>query len=337
VSLEIGYKLCSEEHTPNELVRYAQRAEEAGFTFAMISDHFHPWTDEQGQSPFVWAVIGAIAQATERLRVGTGVTCPTVRIHPPIIAQAAATTAALMPGRFMLGLGSGEYLNEHIMGVQWPPADMRLEMLSEAIDVIRLLWRGDEQSHYGKFFTVENARIYTLPEELPPILVAASGPKSADLAGRVGDGFISTAPKEELLSKFKNAGGEGKPIYGELTVCWAKDNSEARRTARRHWPNAAIEGELTQELRVPAHFEQTARMITEDDVAVAVVCGPDSDQHFDAIKKYADLGFNGVWIHQVGLDQKGFFEFYEREVFPKLRREGVLSASDNKARAKSTE
>jgi G6PDH family F420-dependent oxidoreductase len=318
VTLEIGYKLCSEEHTPDELVRYAERAEEAGFTFAMISDHFHPWTEEQGQSPFVWSVVGAIAHATKRLRVGTGVTCPTFRIHPVIIAQAAATVAAIMPGRFMLGVGSGEYLNEHITGDRWPPADIRLEMLSEAIDVIRLLWRGGEQSHYGKYFTVENACIYTLPKELPPILVAGSGPKSAELAGRVADGFISTAPKEKLLQKFKNAGGDGKPTYAELTVCWAKDKKEAKRTAHRHWPNVAIEGELTAELRVPAHFEQTAKMITEEDVAKKVVCGPDPEEHINAIKEYASAGFDGVWVHQIGPDQQGFFDFYEKEVLPQF-------------------
>ena len=316
--LEMGYKLCSEEHRPNEMVQYAQRAEEAGFTFAMISDHFHPWTDEQGQSPFVWTVIGALAHATKRLRVGTGVTCPTIRIHPAIIAQAAATAAALMPGRFMLGLGSGENLNEHITGDRWPPAGIRLEMLSEAIDVIRLLWSGGEHSHYGEYFTVENARLYTLPKEPPPILIAGGGPKSVALAGRIGDGFISTSPEEKLLAKFKNAGGDGKPSYGEVSVCWAKDKAEARRIAHRHWPNAGIEGELTVELRVPAHFEQTAKMISEEDVAKKVVCGPDPEEHIDAIKEYAKAGYDGVWIHQAGPDQEGFFDFYEKEVLPKL-------------------
>lgn len=316
--LEIGYKLCSEEHGPNDLIRYAQQAEAVGFTFAMISDHFHPWTDRQGQSPFVWSVVGAIAQATKRIRIGTGVTCPTIRIHPAIIAHAAATAAAMMPERFMLGLGSGENLNEHILGDRWPPADIRQGMLREAIDVIRLLWRGGEQSHYGDYFTVENARIYTLPKEPPPILIAGSGPKSAELAGRAGDGFISTAPKKELLDRFRNAGGDGKPSYGEVTVCWAKKEAEARRIAHRCWPNVAIEGELTQELRVPAHFEQSSKMVTEDDVAEAIVCGPDADKHLAAIEKYARAGFDGVWIHQVGPDQEGFFKFYEEEVLPKL-------------------
>jgi coenzyme F420-dependent glucose-6-phosphate dehydrogenase len=209
--VEIGYALSSEEHSPNDLVRYARRAEEAGFTFALISDHYHPWIDRQGHSSFVWNVIGAIAQATERLRLGTGVTCPTIRIHPAIVAQAAATSAVMMPGRFFLGVGSGENLNEHILGGYWPSAEVRLEMLEEAVEVIRLLWQGGSQSHRGRYFTVENARVYTLPDELPPLVVAASGQRAAELTGRIGDGLISTSPDSELPSSFRQAGGAGKP------------------------------------------------------------------------------------------------------------------------------
>jgi len=325
--IEIGYKLCSEEHGPQDLVQYAKRAEDAGFSFAMISDHFHPWTDRQGQSAFVWSVLGAIAEVTSTLGVGTGVTCPTIRIHPAIIAQAAATVASMMPGRFMLGLGSGENLNEHILGNHWPPADARLEMLEEAVDVIRLLWRGGQQSHYGKHYSLENARIYTLPDELPPILIAGGGSRSAELAGRIGDGLIGTAPKEKLLKQFHSSGGKGKPSFGEITVCWAKDELEAVRTARAFWPTAAITGELTQELPVPAHFEQAAEMLSEDDVAEAIVCGPDPQAHIEAIKKYADAGYDHVWIHQAGPDQNGFFKFYEQEVVPRLSR--ALAASSN--------
>src|SRR5512143_669201 len=194
---ELGYAFSSEEHRPNDLVRYARMAEEAGFTFGLISDHFHPWLDKQGNSPFVWSVLGGIAQVTQRLRVGTGVTCPTIRIHPAIIAQAAATIGAMMPGRFFLGVGTGENLNEHILGDKWPPVEIRQEMLTEAVSVIRLLWKGGMQSHRGTYYVVENARIYTLPDKLPDIYVAAAGPKSAEVAGRIGDGLISTAPKKE--------------------------------------------------------------------------------------------------------------------------------------------
>jgi coenzyme F420-dependent glucose-6-phosphate dehydrogenase len=316
--VEIGYALSSEEHSPNDLVRYARRAEEAGFTFALISDHYHPWIDRQGHSSFVWNVIGGIAQATERLRLGTGVTCPTIRIHPAIVAQAAATSAVMMPGRFFLGVGSGENLNEHILGGYWPSAEVRLEMLEEAVEVIRLLWQGGSQSHRGRYFTVENARVYTLPEELPPIAVAASGQRAAELAGRIGDGLISTSPDSELPSSFREAGGVGKPLYGQLHVCWSEDEEEARRTALEWWPNTAIKGELGQELPLPRHFEQAAGMLTEDVVAQRVVCGPDSRRHIEEINKFAQTGYDHVYIHQAGPEQEGFFRFYERDVLPKL-------------------
>ena len=199
---ELGYALSSEEHLPNDLVRYARQAEETGFSFALISDHYHPWTDRQGHSPFVWSVIGGIAQATERIRLGTGVTCPMIRIHPAIIAQAAATSAAMMPGRFFLGVGTGENLNEHILGAKWPAPDERLEMLEEAVEVIRLLWQGGYQTHRGKHYTVEQARIYTLPDPLPEIAVAAAQPNAAELAGRIGDALVGVAPDEEVIQNF---------------------------------------------------------------------------------------------------------------------------------------
>ena len=200
----LGYALSSEEHRPGDLVRYARLAEEAGFPFALISDHYHPWVDRQGQAPFVWGVLGGIAQATGRLRVGTGVTCPTTRLHPAIVAQAAATAAALLPGRFFLGVGTGENLNEHILGDRWPPHDLRLARLEEAVAVIRLLWRGGVQTHRGEHYTVEHARVYTLPDEPVPIMVAAGGPHAAEVAGRIGDGLIGTAP-DAVLDRAKAA------------------------------------------------------------------------------------------------------------------------------------
>ena len=316
--VKLGYKISSEEHAPKALIQQARRAEEVGFSFAMVSDHYHPWIDRQGQAPFVWAVLGGIAQATERLTIGTAVTCPTVRIHPAIVAQAAATTAALLPGRFLLGLGSGENLNEHILGDRWPSASTRLDMLEEAIEVIRLLWQDGLQSFEGRFYEVENARLYTLPDQPPPILIAASGPKAAELAGEVGDGLVSTAPKENLVEAFEQAGGQGRPRYAELTVCWAESEAEARRTALEWWPNAAVAGELSAELPLPRHFEQAASMVTEDSLAESVTCGPDPDRHLAAIQQYGDAGFDHVWVHQVGPDQEGFFRFYEREILPRL-------------------
>jgi G6PDH family F420-dependent oxidoreductase len=316
--MEIGYALSSEEHRPNDLVRHAALAEQRGFTFALISDHFHPWMDVQGQSPFVWSVIGGIAQATTTLRLGTGVTCPTVRIHPAIIAQAAATAAAMMEGRFFLGVGTGENLNEHILGDRWPEFDVRAEMLEEAVAVIRQLWQGGVQSHHGKHYTVENARIYTLPETPAKIHVAAAGQKSAKLAGRIGDGLIVTQPSRQTVETFEQAGGMGKPHYGQMTVCWAADEATAKQTAHHYWASSSLPGELSQELPSPAHFEQGAQIVTEEMVAESVVCGPDAAKHIAKIKEYVAAGIEHVYVHQVGPDQGGFFDFYAREVLPKV-------------------
>ncbi len=310
---ELGYSLSSEEHGAAALVRNAARAEEAGFPFALISDHYHPWTNRQGQSPFVWGVIGAIAQATERLALGTAVTCPTMRIHPAVIAQAAATAAALMPGRFLLGVGSGENLNEHILGDYWPAVDERQEMLEEAIEVIRLLWQGGSRTHRGAHYRVESARVYSLPDELPPIAVAAAGELAAKLAARAGDALISTAPDASLVDSYRSAGGDG-PRYGQLTVCWARSEQEAVRTALEWWPNAALQGELGQELPLPRHFEQAAANVDEQAIREAVVCGPDVDRWLEKITEFEDAGFDHVFFHQVGPDQDGFFEFAEREL-----------------------
>ncbi len=317
--VEIGYAISSEEHAPRDILHHARRAEEVGFPFALISDHFHPWVDRQGHSPFVWSVLGGIAHATERLRIGTGVTCPMIRIHPAIIAHAAATVAAMMPGRFFLGVGTGENLNEHILGDRWPPHDVRSEMLEEAVAVIRLLWQGGEQTHRGRHYTVENARLYTLPEEPTPIMVAGSGPRAARLAGRIGDGLINTAPDAEVRETFERSGGAGKPRYAQMTVCWAADEAQARRTAFEIWPNGGLKGELSQELPTPAHFEQAAKLVTEEMVAEEVVCGPDPERHIAKIQAYVDAGYDHIYVHQVGPDQAGFFQFYEREILPRFQ------------------
>jgi coenzyme F420-dependent glucose-6-phosphate dehydrogenase len=314
--VRIGYALSSEEHAPNDLIRYAQQAEETGFTFALISDHFHPWIDRQGQSPFVWGVLGGIARATEELRLGTGVTAPIMRIHPAIVAQAAATAATMMPGRFFLGVGTGENLNEHIIGDDWPPPGKRLEMMEEAIEIIRLLWGGGMQSFRGRHYSVDRARIYTLPEQPPPILVAAKGERAVDLAARLGDGLIGVGPDPELIRRFEKAGGEGKPRYGQVHVCWAESEGQARRTAHEWWPNTALEGNLNVDLATPDEFERAAESITEDEVAESVTCGPDPERHVETIQKYAEAGYDNIYVHQIGPDQDGFFRFYGREILP---------------------
>jgi coenzyme F420-dependent glucose-6-phosphate dehydrogenase len=314
--MELGYHLSCEEQGPNDLVDFAVTAEEAGFTFALISDHYHPWLDKQGHSPFVWSVIGGIARSTRRLRLGTGVTCPTVRIHPAIIAHAAATCGVMMPGRFFLGLGSGENLNEHIVGKRWPETEVRLEMLEEAVEVIRLLWKGGSRSYHGKHYTVENACIYDLPPEPTPVYVAAGGEKAGEVAARIGEGLIATAPEGPHLDAFNRSGGSGKPKYGKATVCFAASEEEARQLAAKQWPNSALQGELGQELPSPSHFEQATSWVDGETIAQSVVCGPDARKHIEQIRKFEDAGFTHIYIHQVGVDQQGFFKFYSEEVLP---------------------
>jgi coenzyme F420-dependent glucose-6-phosphate dehydrogenase len=315
---ELGYALSSEEHSPNRLVDNAKRAEEVGFTFSLISDHYHPWVDAQGHSAFVWAVLGGIARETTRLRIGTGVTCPMIRTHPAIIAQAAATTACMFDGRFFLGVGSGENLNEHILGDHWPAPDERLEMLEESVEVMRLLWQGGYQTHRGKHYTVENARIYDVPDDGVPVYVAAGAPNAAELAGRIGDGFISVAPEEELLDKFESNGGKGKDKIGQVMVCYADSEDEAKKIVKEVWPNAGIKGDLSQELPLPKHFEQASEMVSEDELCESVACGPDPEKHLEQIRKFAATGYTHVYVHQIGHDQEPFFRFYEREIIPNL-------------------
>ncbi len=311
---ELGFALSSEDHPPNELVRQAALAERSGFTFCLISDHYHPWVDAQGHSPFVWSTLGGIAQATEKIRVGTGVTCPLIRQHPALVAQAAATVAAMMPGRFFLGVGTGENLNEHVLGDRWPLPDERLEMLEEAIDVMRLLWQGGEQTHRGKHYTVDHARVYTLPDEPIEVYVAASKPNAAELAQKIGDGLISTAPDEDVVNAF----GNGKPRIGMMHCAYDVDAKKGLERATREWPNLALQGPLGQELATPSDFEEAAAMVDEDDVAESTPHGPDPKPYLDMIGKYADAGFTHVYIHQIGDNQDEFAEFAARELMPRL-------------------
>ena len=314
--VSLGYTLSSEEFRPNELVANARRAEETGFAFASISDHFHPWLDSQGHAPFVWSTLGGIAQVTERMEIMTGVTAPLIRIHPVIIAQAVATVADMLPGRFLFGVGTGEYLNEHITGAHWPPISRRQDMLVEALAVIRNLWQGGYTTHYGQFYTVENARLYTLPEKLPPIYIAAAGPESAVLAGKHGDGLINTSPDAEVVQAYLGAGGEPDPVYGQVTVCWADDKDTAAETALDVWGYTALPGQMSQELALPMYYEAGKQLVTTEMIKESIVCGPDPAEYHQKIQAYVNAGYTHVYLHQVGPDQEGFFDFAKRELLP---------------------
>ncbi|MDS0259729.1 TIGR03557 family F420-dependent LLM class oxidoreductase [Haloarcula sp. S1CR25-12] len=313
---EIGYTLSSEEHSPSDLVEYARRAEAAGFDFLSISDHYHPWVSEQGEASFVWSTLGGVATATETVDVGVGVSAPIQRFHPAIYAQAAATVADMFEDRtFYAGVGTGENLNEHVLGDRWPEHSVRMEMLEEAVDVIRELWTGEEVSHHGEHYTVENARLFTLPEEPPPICVSAYGERAARSAAEIGDGFWSVGP-QEVVSTWEDHGGEG-PRFCQLQACVAETEDEAVATAYEKWPNSALPGELSSELATPALFEQATHMVSKEDIAEgSIITDPDPQAHIDGIQTAVDAGYDHVYTMQIGDDQQAMVDMYKEDVLP---------------------
>jgi coenzyme F420-dependent glucose-6-phosphate dehydrogenase len=312
-----GYTLSSEEHPPGALVQNARRAEEVGFDFVSISDHFHPWVSNQGHSPFVWSVLGAIAATTDHLEVGVGVTCPTTRIHPAILAQATATTSLLLPGRFFFGVGTGEALNEHVLGHRWPRPEVRRAMLVEAVEIIRVLWAGDAVDHHGDFYEVENAKLFDPPADPPPIIVSGFGETAIGLAAEIGDGYWGHTPEREAIETYESNGGTG-PKYAQLNVCWADDAASARKTVHEVWPNAGIPGQLAQDLPTWTHFEQAAGLVTEDDATSSVPCGPDVEPVIESVRTFLDAGYDHLYFHQIGPDQDGFFRFWTDGLQPAL-------------------
>jgi G6PDH family F420-dependent oxidoreductase len=311
-----GYFLSSEEYDPGSLVRQARMAEQAGFEALWISDHFHPWLEEQGQSSFVWTVIGAISQVTS-LPVTTAVTCPTTRIHPAIIAQAAATASLLTGGKFTLGVGTGEALNEHVTGAKWPAAEERREMLEEAVTIITRLFTGEQLTHDGKHYQVDTARLYSVPRVPPPVYVSGFGENSARLAARIADGYICMGPQAGLIKLYRDEGGAGRTVQGGIKACWAPDAADARATMHRLWPNDSIPGESAQLLPLPRHFAQLAELVTED--MVTAPCGPDPQPYIQAIRAYEEAGFDEVYLGQVGGRLEGAFEFFATQVLPRVR------------------
>ena len=308
--MKFGLTLSSEEHGPSALVDLADEAERAGFDFVSISDHFHPWLDEQGHSPFVWSVLGAISERTTDIGVVVGVTCPTMRIHPAIVAHATATCAELLGTRFTWGVGTGEALNEHILGDRWPTAPERLAMLEEAIEVIRDLWSGEEINHSGAFYEVENARLYDAPATPPPVVVSAFGPKAAQLAARIGDGLWTTGISADTIDSWRDAGGEG-PVYSQLDVCWLEDRDTALEIVHSTWRNAGVPGQLSQDLPTPAHFEMASSIVRPEDLADSSIVGRDPDRLAAEVARARDAGVDHLYFHQIGDDQQAFVDEWQ--------------------------
>ncbi|MBA3843756.1 MAG: TIGR03557 family F420-dependent LLM class oxidoreductase [Actinobacteria bacterium] len=306
--MKIGYWLSSEEHSPKDLVENAKRAEAAGFDHVLISDHIHPWVDEQGHSPFVWGVLGAIAEATERIQIGTAVTCPLIRMHPAIVAHATATAQSLFDGRFFLGVGTGENLNEHVLGDRWPRADERLEMLEEAVELIKKLLAGDYESYRGKHYTVEQLKLYDAPKQAAPVIVAAKAENAARLAAAIGDGTMNTTPDEEIVKIYKDAGGTG-PIYGKVTGAFAASLESARKIGKERQPNIAMGGDLSTELALPRDFAAVAELVRDDDLEESLVLGNDPAMWREGIDEYERAGFTHAALHDVSADQAEFIEF----------------------------
>jgi G6PDH family F420-dependent oxidoreductase len=311
--MRIGYFLSCEEFTPAELLEQASLAQEAGFCGLWISDHYHPWTDQQGQSAFVWSMIGALSQVTT-LPITTAVTCPTMRIHPAIVAQAAATSAVLTQGRFILGVGTGEALNEHVLGDHWPSAGVRQQMLEEAIEVMRALWTDTFVDHHGRYYTVENARIYTRPDGPVPVFVSGFGPRATDLAARVGDGYLSTRPDAELVQRFRSGGGANKPAVAGMKGCYASTEEEAVQIAHRQWASSALPGELAQVLPSPRHFEDAAELVTPDLVHEQFPGGPDPKPYLESLRAYRDAGFDEVYVAAIGPFYRELIELFRTDI-----------------------
>jgi G6PDH family F420-dependent oxidoreductase len=316
--VKLGYTLFSELNGPNELVAQASRAEETGFDFAVISDHYHPWLNSHSDSPFAWSVLGAVAATTERIGLMTLVTCPFLRYHPAIVAQAAATIAIMSGNRFTLGLGAGERLNEHVVGRGWPPVDIRHEMLTESVEAMQQLWSGGFGTYRGRHITVEDARLYSLPDEPPPIAIAGSGDQSIELAAGVGGHFIAIEPDPDLVAKFE-AASPGKRKIGQVAISYDRDEAKATEQAMRF--AFGVSGwKVMAELPNPVNFEAAISTVRPDDVTEMVATGPDPERAVEAITEFADAGYDEIAVVQVGDDIDGFFSFWTEEVAPRLDR-----------------
>ncbi|MBT2405238.1 MULTISPECIES: LLM class F420-dependent oxidoreductase [unclassified Streptomyces] len=318
--VRFGYTMMTEQAGPRDLVGHVVGAERAGFDFSVASDHYFPWLAAQGHSPYVWSVLGAAAQATTTIPLMTYVTCPTMRYHPAVVAQKAATMQLLSEGRFRLGLGSGENLNEHVIGPGWPAAHVRLDMLEEAVEIIRELFAGGSVNHHGPYFDVENAKLWDLPDDPPPLGIAVSGDDSCELAGRLADLVIAIEPEKDLLEAFDRAGGAGKPSVGQLPVCYDADRDTAVKRAHEQFRWSAGGWKVNAELPGPAAFDQASRYVRPEDIAEAIPCGDDVDAFVDAVRPFVDAGFTEIALVQVGgAHQRPFLDWAEATLLPALR------------------
>lgn len=314
-----GYTMMCEQSRPDRLVRDVRAAEEAGFDFSVTSDHYQPWLEEQGHSGYAWAILGAAAQATERIPLMTYVTCPTLRYHPAVVAQKAATLQILSGGRFRLGLGAGENLNEHVVGQRWPMVQERHERLGEALTVIRMLFDGGPVSFVGKHFEVPSARLWDLPDARVPIGLAVSGPSSCELAGQQADLMIGIEPKPELGELFDAAGGTGKPRVGQVALCYDPDRDAAVERAHRQFRWFGLGWKVNADLPNPDSFEAASAFVSPDQVAEQISCGPDLEEHVEKIRAFADAGYTEVALVQIGEEQQPFLTWAEKELLPALR------------------
>jgi G6PDH family F420-dependent oxidoreductase len=316
--MRIGYKLIAEAYGPAEMVRQCVLAEQAGFDFVEISDHFHPWVSEQQHSGFAWSMLAAMAARTERIELATGVTCPFIRYHPAVVAQAAATTQILAEGRFTLGVGSGEQLNEHVVGQGWPAVHVRHRMFRESLEIIRMLWRGGYQSYEGRHLTIEDARVFDLPETLPKIVVAAGGPRAAALAGELGDGLFTTEPRRDLVEGYQKAGGDG-PRYAEVPLAYAATEQEAAQSARDLFRFGLTGWKVQAELPNPVNFDAATSWVTPEHMREAFGCGPDTERHVAVTQPFVDAGYDHLALINAGPDVDGFFEHASSELIGRLR------------------
>ncbi len=321
MGMQLGYTMMTEQAGPKDLVAHVVAAEEVGFDFAVCSDHYFPWLDEMGHSPHAWTVLGAAAQATSRIPFMTYVTCPTFRYHPAGVAQKAATLQILADGRFTLGVGSGENLNEHVVGAGWPPADIRQEMLVEAVQIISELFDGDGYTNFrGEHFDVESAKLWDLPEQRVPIAIAASGKQSCTIAGELADALVAAEPKAELGEWFDAAGGAGKPRYGQLPVSYDTDRQAAVSRAHRLFRWSGLGWKVNPELPGPSAFDQATSFVREEDIAESIVCGDDVDAVLEQAQSFADAGFTHLSVNQIGGDQqRPFLEWTEKTLLPAWR------------------